>query len=73
LAGGPCSLYRICDDFLIAKWLHHVHPGYGYIDLRVFQSGEETDPWTRIINDNWSQKYSTFHFFPEQDLVVTAL
>ncbi|KAI0284898.1 hypothetical protein BC826DRAFT_973137 [Russula brevipes] len=41
-------------------------------DLREFQPGGETDPWTRVINDNWSRKRSRFHFFPEQDLVVAT-
>jgi hypothetical protein len=72
LGGSRCNSFKILDDFLIATHLFG-DAGYGYIDLRAFEPGEETDPWTRIINDNWSQNYSTFHFFPEKDLVVTAL
>jgi hypothetical protein len=73
LAGRPCSAYIIRDDFLIATHEFGLDPGYGYIDLRAFQPGGETDPWTRIIMDNWSRKTSRFQFFPEQDLVVVVL
>jgi len=73
LPGEPCSTYIIRDDFLIATFQFDINSGYGYIDLRVFQPGGETDPWTRVINDNWSRKRSRFHFFPEQDLVVATL
>ncbi|KAI0285577.1 hypothetical protein BC826DRAFT_1189624 [Russula brevipes] len=72
----PKSTYIIRDDFLIATCKttgqSDINSGYGYVDLRVFQPGGETDPWTRVINDNWSLKRSTFQFFPEQDLVVAT-
>ncbi|KAI0284896.1 hypothetical protein BC826DRAFT_130471 [Russula brevipes] len=72
LAGGRCSEYIIHDDFLIATsgYLFDPNPGYGYVDLRVSQPEGETDPWTRIIMDNWSGKCYLFRFFPAQDLVV---
>ncbi|KAI0285579.1 hypothetical protein BC826DRAFT_1122693 [Russula brevipes] len=70
LAGEICSTYIIRDDFLIATHGFHMDPGYGYVDLRVFQPGGETGPWTTIVMDNWSRKRSRFQFFPEQDLVV---
>ncbi|KAI0284892.1 hypothetical protein BC826DRAFT_130352 [Russula brevipes] len=72
LAGGRCSEYTIHDDFLIATsgYLFDPYPGYGYVDLRVSQPEGETDPWTRIIMDNWSGKCYLFRFFPAQDLVV---
>jgi hypothetical protein len=73
LPGEPRSTYIIRDDFLISMQAFGLNPGYGYIDLRVFHPGGETDPRTRVINDNWSRKRSRFHFFPEQDLVVTTL
>jgi hypothetical protein len=73
LADRPCSVYIIRDDFLIATHEFGLDPGYGYVDLRVSQPGGETDPWTRIIMDNWSGKHFTYHFFPEQDLVVAIL
>ncbi|KAI0285578.1 hypothetical protein BC826DRAFT_1189625 [Russula brevipes] len=70
LAGIGCCTYIMRDDFLIATHGSGIDPGYGYIDLRVFQPGEETDPWTRIRIDNWSGKHYLLRFFPEQDLVV---
>jgi hypothetical protein len=73
LPGEPSSTYIIRDDFLIEMCQFDINPGYGYIDLRTFQPGGETDPWTRIVNDNWSRKRSRFQFFPEQDLVVATL
>ncbi|KAI0284897.1 hypothetical protein BC826DRAFT_130502 [Russula brevipes] len=74
LAGRRCSTYIIRDDFLIATHgsIYTLNQGYGYVDLRVFQPGGETDPWTRIIMDNWPGMHSKFKFFPEQDLVVVV-
>jgi hypothetical protein len=73
LAGSPCSEYIIRDDFLIATPISGRDTGYSYIDLRVFQPGGETDPWTKIAKDRLSRKSSTSQFLPEQDLVVTTM
>jgi hypothetical protein len=73
LAGIRCLTYIIRDDFLIATHGYGREPGYGYVDLRVFQPGGETDPWSTIVMDNWSGKHFEFQFFPEQDLVVAIL
>ncbi|KAI0284902.1 hypothetical protein BC826DRAFT_130629 [Russula brevipes] len=72
LGGSPCHIYRIRDDFLIAThgYAFTLNPGYGYVDLRVSQPRGETDPWTRILMDNWFGKYHTYEFLPEQDLFV---
>jgi hypothetical protein len=72
LAGSPCYIYKIRDDFLIAThgYAFNRNPGYGYVDLRVSQPVGETDPWTRILMDNWSGKHRTYEFLPEQDLFV---
>jgi hypothetical protein len=72
LGGNLCHTYIIHDDFLIATDSFVPDPGYGYIDLRALQPGE-TDPWTRIVMDNWSGKNFVFQFLPEQDLVVAIL
>jgi hypothetical protein len=74
LAGRRCSIIhnsRRLPDSDASTF--DPNPGYGYVDLRVFQPGGETDPWTRIIMDNWSGKSYRFQFFPEQDLVVAVL
>jgi hypothetical protein len=75
LAGRRCSKYIIRDDFLIATSGSDfsLNPGYGYVNLRVSQPGGETDPWTRIIMDNWSGKGYRFQFCLEEDLVVAIL
>jgi len=75
----PCEIsypsiltYRIHDDFLIMTHSFD-SPGYGYVDLRTFQSEMEKDPWTKITNDSWRDKIRDFVFSVEQDLALVIL
>jgi len=64
----------IHDDFLIVtKSRYFDTPGYGYVDMRAFQSEGERCSWTTIANHSWSDKYSHFAFSVEQDLVLVVL
>ena len=68
------STSRIHDDFLIVtKSSLFDSPGYGYVDLRAFQSEGKRCSWTTIANHSWGDKYFRFAFFVEQDLVLVAL
>ena len=65
---------RIHNDFLIVtKSRYFDSPGYGYVDLRAFQSEEERCSWTTIANQSWSDKHCQFAFSVEQDLTLVAL
>ena len=60
------------NDFLIGiSYLDK--SAYAYIDLRTFQPGGVTDPWTTITNDSWRGKTCRFVFSVEQDLVLAVL
>ncbi len=68
------STSRIRDDFLIVtKSSLFDSPGYGYVDLRAFQSEGKRCSWTTIANHSWSDKHCLFAFSVEQDLVLVAL
>jgi len=71
--GYDCTS-RMHDDFLIVtKSRYFDSPGYGYVDLRAFQSEGEKLSWTTIANHSWSDKHCLFAFSVEQDLVLVAL
>ncbi|KAI0284890.1 hypothetical protein BC826DRAFT_1109449 [Russula brevipes] len=62
--------WRNLEAQTTSGYFFDLNPGYGYVDLRLSKPEGETDPWTRIIMDNWSGKRYLLRFFPEQDLVV---
>ena len=66
------SACRVHDDFLILLNCFD-SPGYGYVDLRVFQPEGEKCPLTMIANHSWRGKNCLFAFSVEQDLVLAVL
>ena len=68
---------RIHNDFLIVtKSRIFDSPGYGYVDLRAFQSEGEKCSWTTITNHSWgytNSKHCDFAFSAEEDLTLVAL
>lgn len=66
------SACRVHDDFLVVLNCFD-SPGYGYVDLRVFQPEGERSPLTVIANHGWRGKNCLFAFSVEQDLVLAVL
>ena len=66
------SACRIHNDFLTVVNCFD-SPGYGYVDLRGFQSEGGNCPLTTVANPSWRGKNCLFAFSVEQDLVLAVL